>query len=248
MANQTFSLSDNTVSIVAANEGTLSGLKGDAKMVTEQVNATKLATYAELISAISGISLTKGNLPRTISKTVKDKLTTAGGCKDAVAKKYLENSVGAKREFGFGDNTTPTAVMAVFNDQGITSEAKLAKAVSGEAEKSAALILAEKVMGKWSNKKDEILLEQPRSGGYSTMYARRQRAVASRPNARPLGIGRIPVVRIKNIIKGTFQAAQSYVYDLLVRFDDKLADKYKKLKSLKHPWLIIPYFYLNLKW
>jgi hypothetical protein len=63
--------------------------------------------------------------------------------------------VAAKREFGFGDNTTPTAVMAVFSDQGITSEAKLAKAVSGEADKSAALILAEKVMGKWSNKKDD---------------------------------------------------------------------------------------------
>jgi hypothetical protein len=57
-------------------------------MVTEQVNATKLATYAELISAISGITLTKGNLPRTISKTVRHDLTTDGGCKDAVAKKY----------------------------------------------------------------------------------------------------------------------------------------------------------------
>ena len=155
MANQTFSLSDNTVSIVSANETALKGLKGDAKQVTEQVNATKLATYAELISAISGVTLTKGNLPRTISKTVRNRLTTGGGCKDAVAKKYIENSVGAKRQFGFGDNTTPTAVLAVFADQGITSEAKLAKAVSGEAEKSAALILAEKVMGKWSTSKDD---------------------------------------------------------------------------------------------
>tara|TARA_R100000149_G_scaffold65796_1_gene41534 strand:+ start:170 stop:829 length:660 start_codon:yes stop_codon:yes gene_type:complete len=155
MANQTFSLSANTVSTVASNEVTLAGLKGDAKQVTEQVNATKLATYAELISAISGVTLTKGNLPRTISKTVRHDLTTDGGCKDAVAKKYLENSVGAKREFDFGANTTPTAVLAVFADKGITSEAKLAKAVSGEAEKSAAVILAEKVMGKWSSKKDD---------------------------------------------------------------------------------------------
>jgi hypothetical protein len=155
MANQAFSLSANTVSTVAANEGTLSGLKGDAKMVTEQVNATKLATYAELISAISGITLTKGNLPRTISKRVRDDLTTDAGCRKAVAKKYIENSVGAKRQFGFGDNTTPTAVLAVFADQGITSEAKLAKAVSGEGEKSAAVILAEKVIGKWSTSKDD---------------------------------------------------------------------------------------------
>ena len=155
MANQTFSLSANTVSTVASNEVTLAGLKGDAKQVTEQVNATKLATYAELISAISGVTLTeKGNLPRSISKTVNHDLTTDGGCKDAVAKKYLENSVGAKRQFDFGANTTPTAVLAVFADQGITSEAKLAKAVSGEADKSAALILAEKVMGKWSTKKE----------------------------------------------------------------------------------------------
>ena len=155
MANQTFSLSTQAVTTIAANQTTIKGLKGDAKMVTEQVNATKLATYAELISAISGITLTKGNLPRTISKRVREDLTTDGNCQDAVAKKYLENSVGAKRQFGFGDNTTPTAVMAVFNDQGITSEAKLAKAVSGEGEKSAALILAEKVMGKWSTSKDD---------------------------------------------------------------------------------------------
>ena len=155
MANQTFSLSANTVSTVATNEGTIAGLKGDAKMVTEQVNATKLATYAELISAISGITLTKGNLPRTTSKRVREDLTTDGGCRKAVAKKYIENSVGAKRQFGFGDNTTPTAVLAVFADQGITSEAKLAKAVSGEGEKSAAVILAEKVIGKWSTSKDD---------------------------------------------------------------------------------------------
>ena len=155
MANQTFSLSANTVSTVAANEGTLSGLKGDANMVTEQVNATKLATYAELISAISGIALTdKGNLPRSISKTVNGDLTTDGGCKDATAKKYLENSVAAKRKFGFGDNTTPTAVLAVFSDQGITSEAKLAKAVSPDDGKTAAEKLAEKVIGKWSTKKE----------------------------------------------------------------------------------------------
>ena len=81
-------------------------------------------------------------------------LTTRGGCKDATAKKYLENSVAAKRKFGFGDNTTPTAVMALFNDQGITSEAKLAKAVSPDDGKTAAEILAEKVIGKWSTKKE----------------------------------------------------------------------------------------------
>ena len=61
MANQTFSLSANTVSTGATTEGTIAGLKGDAMMVTEQVNAPKLATYAELISAITGGTLTKGN-------------------------------------------------------------------------------------------------------------------------------------------------------------------------------------------
>ena len=156
MANQTFSLSANTVKIVSANETTLAGLKGDAKMVTEQTNATKLATYAELISAISGIGLTeKGNLPPTISKRIKQDLISGDcGCKDATAKKYLENSVGAKFKFGFGANITPTAVLAVFSDQGITSEAKLAKAVSPDDGKTAAEILAEKVIGKWSTKKE----------------------------------------------------------------------------------------------
>ena len=40
MANQTFSLSEATVKTISSNETTIKGLKGDAKQVTEQVNAT----------------------------------------------------------------------------------------------------------------------------------------------------------------------------------------------------------------
>jgi hypothetical protein len=80
-------------------------------------------------------------------------LLEEAGLKEATAKRYVENSVGAIRMFELSgmDNATPEMVREFFDDSGIDSENKLAKAIKGEAEKSKAQHLAEQVVGKWSS-------------------------------------------------------------------------------------------------
>jgi hypothetical protein len=67
-------------------------------------------------------------------------LLEEAGLKEATAKRYVENSVGAIRMFELSgmDNATPEMVREFFDDSGIDSENKLAKAIKGEAEKSKA--------------------------------------------------------------------------------------------------------------
>jgi hypothetical protein len=103
------------------------------------------------------VKLVKGNLPRAVSKALRVALLEEAGLKEATAKRYVENSVGAIRMFELSgmDNATPEMVREFFDDSGIDSENKLAKAIKGEAEKSKAQMLAEQVVGKWSSAKDD---------------------------------------------------------------------------------------------
>jgi hypothetical protein len=157
MAKMQFELASATVDHIAKAEAVISGLKADNKANNEIANAQKMSAYHELIASLSGVKLVKGKLPRAISKQVKEALL--GACKEATAKRYLENSVGALRLFSdeLSSQATPSLVKELFDDprNDIQSENKLAKIVSGEAEKSKAQRLAESVVGKWSTKKDD---------------------------------------------------------------------------------------------
>ena len=150
-----FIIATETVNVIAQAEAQIAGLKADSKANNEAANAQKIAAYAELIASLAGVKLVKGNLPRAVAKQVKEALLIEGGCKEATAKRYLENSVGAIRHFGFSSQATPAAVREMFDVEGVTSENKLAKLVKGEGEMSKAQMLAEKVVGKWSKAKDE---------------------------------------------------------------------------------------------
>lgn len=119
-----------------------------------------MSAYGEVIASIAHVKLVKGNLPRATSKALKSALIEHAGVKEATAKRYLENSVGAVRliKDSIGDiptQYTPDAVVADLKAMEIDSENKLAKAVKGEPDKSKAQRLAEQVVGKFSNKKDE---------------------------------------------------------------------------------------------
>lgn len=152
-----FELASSTIDHIAKVEATISGLKADNKENNQIANAQKIGAYCELIASLSGVKLVKGNLPRAVSKHVKEGLL--GACKEATAKRYLENSVGALRKFSeqLSSQATPSLVKELFDDPriDIQSENKLAKIVRGEAEKSKAQRLAESVVGKWSSKKDD---------------------------------------------------------------------------------------------
>ncbi len=153
-----FEIADATINHIAGAEAKITGLKADSKANSEAANSHKIGAYCELISSIASVKMKKGNLPDAVSKSVKEALLLALGTgKDATVKRYFDNSVGAIRHFDLAGMTqaTPAMVQEFFDAEGITSENKLAKLVSGEASKSKAKLLAEKVVGKWSTKREE---------------------------------------------------------------------------------------------
>lgn len=152
-----FILADATINVINAAEAQIAGLKADNKSNNEAANSQKIGAYCELIASIAPIKLVKGNLPRAVSKALRVALLEEAGLKEATAKRYVENSVGAIRMFELSgmDNATPDMVREFLDDSGIDSENKLAKAIKGESEKSKAQMLAEQVVGKWSSAKDD---------------------------------------------------------------------------------------------
>jgi hypothetical protein len=152
-----FILDDTTINVINAAEAQIAGLKADNKANNQAANDQKIGAYCELIASLAPVKLVKGNLPRAVSKALRVALLEEAGLKEATAKRYVENSVGAIRMFELSgmDNATPEMVREFFDDSGIDSENKLAKAIKGEAEKSKAQHLAEQVVGKWSSAKDD---------------------------------------------------------------------------------------------
>lgn len=157
MTAREFELNTNTIYVVQNAEAQITALKASNKENNTVANGHKIAAYCDLIAAIAPIRLVKGNLPRAVSKVLRNALLQEAGLKEATVKRYIENSVGAVRLFdisGMG-NATPEMVREFMSSHDIDSENKLAKAVKGEADKSKAERLAEMVVGKWSTAKDE---------------------------------------------------------------------------------------------
>ena len=156
--SKTFTVTDTAINNIYKAEQEIASLKGVNKANNEVANSHKMSAYGEVIASIAHVKLTKGNLPKAELKILNSALKDHIGLKEASAKRYRENSVGAIRlikDF-IGDiptQYTPDAVVADLKAMEIDSENKLAKAISGEANKSKAQLLAEKVVGKWSTKK-----------------------------------------------------------------------------------------------
>lgn len=160
MTKATFQIADTSINNVYRAEQTITQLKGDNRANNEAANSHKMSAYGEIIVSIAHVKLVKGNLPRAVSKVLRAALTEEAGLKDATVKRYIENSVGAvrliKKEIGdIPSQYTADAVVRDLASMEIDSENKLAKAVNGGSDKSKAQKLAEQVVGKWSNKKDE---------------------------------------------------------------------------------------------
>ena len=156
--SKTFTVSDTAINNVYSAEQEIASLKGVNKENNAAANSAKMGAYGEVIAAIAQVKLVKGNLPRANSKILKSALVEQAGVKEATAKRYLENSVGAVRllKDNFAEiptQYTPDAIVKDLATLEIDSENKLAKAVKGEPDKSKAQRLAEQVVGKFSSKK-----------------------------------------------------------------------------------------------
>ena len=147
---------DNSVIIgIADAEREIASFKGNAKEANNLANDRKIGAYSLLIASLSGQKLVKGNLPRAVSKQVYKGLIEDAGIKEASAKRYLENSVGALRELDIPTQATPDVVRSILEQDGIDSENKLAKRVNGSDEKDPMVTLAETLIGKFTTRKDD---------------------------------------------------------------------------------------------
>ena len=158
MSNKnTFVTNSARINQIGLNQTRIDDLKGSAKEITAESQGLKLDNYCHLIAGISSAPLTsKANMNAKDRVALKKALTTAGQQTDSMADKLIKNAGGARNVFQIGgDNWTPAAVQEVFEAKKITSEAKLIKAVSGDDKKSPIDLLAAKIVGRRSTKKNE---------------------------------------------------------------------------------------------
>ena len=157
MTKNTFVIADDNLNNIASNEKRIATLKGDAKEANGEAQTLKLNSYCQLIAGIAGAPMTaKSNLPTAVSSSLKADLMDIGGLTESMANKMVKNAVGARNVFSIGgNNVTPQMVADTFEEQGITSEAKLIKAVSGDDAKSKVQLAVDKVAGRRSTKKDD---------------------------------------------------------------------------------------------
>ena len=141
------------ISTVIANENQINGLKSMNKANSDEVNQIKMVTYGHVIVELMQHLTSKGLVQKAAGRAMRDFLTSEG-VKPATVKRLVENSVGAITAFDFPSQATPDAIVSFLADEEITSENKLAKAITGEDKVSKAESLAQAVVGKWSTKKD----------------------------------------------------------------------------------------------
>ena len=92
-----FTISDSSINVVYQAEQEIGTLKGQNRDNNDAANGQKMTAYGEVIASIAQVKLVKGNLPRSVSKTLRKALLEEAGLKDATVKRYVENGVGAVR-------------------------------------------------------------------------------------------------------------------------------------------------------
>tara|TARA_B100000900_G_scaffold290782_1_gene249600 strand:+ start:1078 stop:1788 length:711 start_codon:yes stop_codon:yes gene_type:complete len=151
-----FTIADDILNTIASNEKEINTLKVTSSETGQKIGSLKLSNYAYLISGIAPAKLTsKSNLNSGDRTSLKAELIEFAGLTDSMADKMIKNAVGARNVFQIsGSNITPEGVAEIFEVEGITSEAKLIKAVSGDDKKDKVQLVVDKVAGKRSTKKD----------------------------------------------------------------------------------------------
>lgn len=155
MTKATFSIAKDIFDRIHETEVFGAGVREENKERTEDLNNQKITAYSGLIASIAGVTLVKGNLPKYARDKVWNGLTQDAGVTKAVAKKYLENSVGAVRELDIPTQATGMAVKQILLDEDITSEAKLAKRVKAEADDSPEGRVCRDFVGGFTTRKDD---------------------------------------------------------------------------------------------
>ena len=65
-----FMISDSSINVVYQAEQEIGTLKGQNRDNNDAANGQKMTAYGEVIASIAQVKLVKGNLPRSVSKTL----------------------------------------------------------------------------------------------------------------------------------------------------------------------------------
>ena len=155
MAKEDFSINQDILDTIASNEKEINKLKVTSSETGQKIGTLKLSNYAYLIAGIAPCKLSDTcNLNSKDRVSLKAELMGFAGLVDSMADKMIKNAVGARNVFKIsGSNITPEGVAEIFQSEGITSEAKLIKAVSGDDKKDKITLAVEKVAGRRSTVK-----------------------------------------------------------------------------------------------
>ena len=110
---------------VAQIEASIAELKDNRKDLAESINGAKVDAYTLIVADVSSHKLTaKGKLPQAISRALKEQLAEAG-VSPACIKRYVENGTGLLRKIDTLRGADYETVLAVFQTEGLTTEAKI---------------------------------------------------------------------------------------------------------------------------
>ncbi len=110
---------------VAQIEASITGLKDNRKDLADSINGAKIQAYTLIIADVSSHKLTaKGKLPQAVSRALKEQLAEAG-VSPACIKRYVENGSGLLRKIDALKGADLATVEAVFETEGLTTEAKI---------------------------------------------------------------------------------------------------------------------------
>lgn len=167
---KSFAVSSDVYNTIASNQAAIDGDKAQSADALGRIKSAKLDNIVQLICGLAVVPLTqKGNLPTTVSASVKAELQEMAMQTKGMAENIVKYVAGTRREFDIGgDNITPDMVYDIFDryqitledgskkDAPIDSEKKLVDAIYGKGDAvSEVKKIVQKIAGKRSTKKDD---------------------------------------------------------------------------------------------
>ena len=161
MTRTTFAIDADIVNNIADCEATINKLNGKIKGDKLVIEGNKMSQYSSLLYTVKDVKLQKGNFPKTVRNTIVDMLKEQAKVSTATNKRLLENTAAGLKwfrdnvEVADTSNWTPSYIMEELARLEVDTENALKKACNPNANAPQEDVLAEKVVGKWSTKKDE---------------------------------------------------------------------------------------------
>ena len=153
--------SNDLVDQIRGSENEISGLKTTNSENTKLVNELKIDQYVGLITHIAPLKLSaSNNLTKADTRAISEDLVNECSMSSANAKLLKDNSVKFVVKFDVPSQATPEMVRDILEENDITSQTKLKKAVNPQEEILLGDKIAKMIYGKTKAVKNEDGIEE----------------------------------------------------------------------------------------